>query len=211
MPLHMKPFVAARRRSLARLGLAMAVAVAGAAVPAWAQPAREALPARDLLLELREVEAAGSGYVAGTRPATPLLPPQTLRLRNGGEARVVYERSVAFQWVQSAQAGGALVGPGVRLEQTWLQAGQRLLLRARWGGGQQPVAVQIERTAADIQPEPGAALPAQQRSELLTTVQAPLGVWVPLARTGAEPPRGSYRSDAAAGRPRELQLRVTLP
>lgn len=191
------------------LALTLLSAAALAAEPA--APARAALPARDLLIELREVEQLGGGYVASTRPAAALMPPQQLRVRNGGEVRLTYGRSVAFQWVQAAQAAGALAGPGVRQAQTWLQAGQSLVLRARWPGGQQPVAVEIERASADIQPEPGAALPAQQHSMLLTAVQVPPGAWVSVARTGAEPARGSYRSDAAGERPRELQLRVLLP
>jgi len=180
-------------------------------VMASVRAAEPALPARDLLIELREADAAGGGYVISTRSAAAGLPPQSLRLRNGGEARLAYDRSVAFQWVRTAQASGALTGSGARLQQTWLQAGQWLVLRARWRGAQQPVVVEIERASADFQPEPGAALPAQQRSELLTTVQAPLGVWVEVARTGVGPAHGSYRSDAATERSRELQLRVSLP
>jgi hypothetical protein len=189
----------------------LAAAVPGEPAHATEPAARAALPARDLVVEVREIEPAGSGYVVATRPARALLPPQQLRLRNGGEARLAYGHQVAFQWVQAAQAGSVLSGAAVRQGQTWLQAGQRLQLRVRWAGGAQPAVVDIERLAADIQPEAGAAAPAQQRAELLTTVQAPLGQWVTLARTGAQPAQGSYRSDAASERPRELQLRVTLP
>ena len=43
------------------------------------------------------------------------------------------------------------------------------------------------------------------------SVQAPLGEWVTIARSGQSAPRGSYSSDAASQRPRLLQLRVTAP
>jgi hypothetical protein len=56
----------------------------------------------------------------------------------------------------------------------------------------------------------------QQRpsTDVLSTVQAPLGVWVTIARTGnaAMPsPRGTYSTrDAEVQRLRELQLRVDV-
>lgn len=176
------------------------------ALPAWAQ-----LPARDLVMELRQIEEGGAAYVVGTRPQAPLLAPQQLQVRNGSQARLSLAQTTPLQWVQSVQAPGALTGAGVQQGLIWLQAGQSLQLRPRWPGGGKPVSVEIEVQTSSVQQQPGMALPTQERGELVTTVQAPLGQWVTIARSGQSAPSGSYRSDAATQRARLLQLRVTTP
>ncbi|QKO23065.1 hypothetical protein [Rhodoferax sp. BAB1] len=191
------------------LCLGLAPAVCGAADPPTTGAA--ALPARDLVLELREVEEGGGGYAVGTRPQAPLMAPQQLQVRNGSQARLSFAQTTPLQWVQSVQAPGALTGAGVRQGLIWLQAGQSLQLRPRWPGGQRPATVEVEVQTASVQQQPGRELPTQERSALATTVQAPLGQWVTLARSGQGTPPGSYSSDAATQRPRLLQLRVTAP
>jgi hypothetical protein len=176
-----------------------------------ALPVAAQLPARDLQLDVRQVEEDGGGYVAGTRPQAPLLPPQQLRVRNGETAQMSFMQSIPLQWVQAVNAPGALGGAGVKQGLIWLRAGQSLSLRPRWPGAQQPVTVELEVQTAGVQPSPGAALPTQEDAAVRTTVQAPLGQWVTIARSGQEAPRGSYRSEGAAERPRLLQLRVTAP
>ena len=169
------------------------------------------LPERDLVLELREIDEASTGYVVGTRPQTPLMPPQQLQVRNGSAARLSFSQVTPLQFVQSVQAQGALTGAGVKQGLIWLQAGQNLLLKPRWPGGQKAARVEVEVQTSSVQQEPGRELPSQARSELSTTVQAPLGQWVTLARSGSSTPPGTYRSDGASQRPRLLQLRVTAP
>jgi len=191
------------------LSLGLVPAVCGAADPP--ATAASALPARDLVLELREVEEGGGGYAVGTRPQAPLMAPQQLQVRNGSQARLSFAQTTPLQWVQSVQAPGALTGAGVQQGLIWLQAGQSLQLRPRWPGGQRPATVEIEVQTASVQQQPGRELPTQERSALATTVQAPLGQWVTLARSGQGTPPGSYRSDVATQRPRLLQLRVTAP
>ena len=176
-----------------------------------ALPAAAQLPQRDLQLELRQVEEGNTGYVVGTRPQTPLLTPQLLLVRNGTQARVSWGQSIPLQWVQSAHAAGPMKGEGVKQGLIWLQAGQALSLRPRWPGGRQAATVEVELQTASVEARPGAELPTQQRGELATTVQAPLGQWVTIARSGQLPPKGSYGSAAATERPRLLQLRVTAP
>lgn len=168
-------------------------------------------PERDLLLEVRQIEEGSSGYVVSTRPQAPLLPPQQVQVRNGREARIRYAQSIPLQWVQAVQAAGPMTGAGVKQGLVWLQAGQSLVLRPRWPGGQQAATVELEMQTAAVQARPGADLPTQQRSELATTVRAPLGQWVTIARSGQVAPQGSYSSEAASQRPRLLQLRVTAP
>lgn len=176
---------------------------------AW--PAAAQGPQRDLLLELREIEEGSAGHVVGTRPQTPLMAPQQLQVRNGSQARLSFAQATPLQWVQSVQAQGQMTGAGVKQGLIWLRAGQSLQLRPRWPGGQKPAAVEVEVQTQSVQQQPGRDLPTQERSELATTVQAPLGQWVTLARSGNSAPPGTYRSDAAPQRPRLLQLRVTAP
>jgi hypothetical protein len=200
---------AAMKRHLLSLLLLLTLPLAGgrAAEP----PARPPLPQRDLVLELREVEEGGAGYVVGTRPQVPLMPPQQLQVRNGSTARLSFSQTTPLQWVQSVQAQGALTGAGVKQGLIWLQAGQSLELRPSWPGGQRPATVDVQVQTANVQQQPGRELPTQERSELRTSVQAPLGQWVTLARSGNAPQPGVYSSNAASQRPRLLQLRVTAP
>ncbi len=191
------------------LCLGLAPAVCGAADPPTTGGA--ALPARDLVLELREVEEGGGGYAVGTRPQAPLMAPQQLQVRNGSQARLSFAQATPLQWVQSVQAPGALTGAGVQQGLIWLQAGQSLQLRPRWPGGQRPATVEVEVQTASVHQQPGRELPTQERSSLDTPGQAPLGQWVTMARSGRSTPPGSYSSDAATQRPRLLQLRVTAP
>jgi len=176
-----------------------------------ALPALAQLPPRELRVELRQIEEGSAGYVVGTRPQAPLLPPQQLQVRNGSQARVSYTQAIPLQWVQSVNAAGPMSGAGVKQGLTWLQAGQSLSVRPRWPGGRQAATVEVEVQTARVEARPGAELPTQQHSEVVTTVQAPLGEWVTIARSGQSAPRGSYSSDAASQRPRLLQLRVTAP
>ena len=169
------------------------------------------LPQRDLVVELREIDEASGAYVVSTRPQTPLLPPHRLMVSNGAQARISYQQSIPLQWTQSAQAAGPMTGAGVKQALIWLQAGQGLLVRPRWPGGKRAASVELEMQSASVQQQPGAELPTQQRGELVTTVQAPLGEWVTIARSGQVRPQGSYGSEAAAERPRLLQLRVSTP
>ncbi len=174
-------------------------------------PAAAQLPARDLVVELRQIEEGSAGYVVGTRPQAPLMAPQQLQVRNGSPARLSWGQAIPMQWVQSVQAPGALTGAGVKQGLVWLQAGQSFSVRPRWPGGQQPVTVEIEVQSASVEARPGAELPTQQRGEVATTLQAPLGQWVTIARSGQNAAPGTYRSDAATQRPRLLQLRVSAP
>ena len=100
---------------------------------AW--PVAAQFPERDLVLELREIDEGGAGYVVGTRPQVPLMPPQQLQVRNGGAARLSFSQTTPIQWVQAVQAQGALTGAGVKQGLIWLQAGQSLQFKPRWPGG----------------------------------------------------------------------------
>lgn len=169
------------------------------------------LPQRDLVVDVRQIEEGQTGYGVSTRPQTPLLAPQQVQMRNGSRAQLGFTQAIPLLWVKEAHAAGPQSGAGVKQGLTWLQAGQQLKVHASWPGGQRPVTVEVEVLTASVEAQPGADLPTQQRGELVTTVQAPLGQWVTIARSGQSAARGSYSSDAASQRPRLLQLRVTAP
>jgi hypothetical protein len=196
------------------------LAVAGlCGVSAWpvlAQP-----PQRDLTVELRQVEEGSAGYVVGTQPRVALLAPQQVQVRNGRKATFSLGQSIPLQWVQSVSSHNSSLsvpgadarssGGGVRQALTWMEAGQRISVLPRWPGGQQPVNVEVEVQSASVEARNGAELPIQSRSQLATTVGAPLGQWVTIATTGSSPQRGVYSSEAATEPRRLLQLRVSAP
>jgi hypothetical protein len=178
-------------------------------------------PQRDLRVELRQVEEGSAGQVVVTQPRVALMAPQQVQVRNGSKATFSLGQSIPLQWVQSvssrdssltvpgAQASGR--GGGVRQALTWMEAGQAITVLPRWPGGQQAVSVEVEVRTASAQARDGAELPVQSRSQLATTVGAPLGQWVTIATTGSSPQPGVYSSEAAAEPRRLLQLRVSAP
>lgn len=198
---------------LSLLGLALFVALS-------ALPAQAELPKRDLLVELRQVEDAGSVTVS-TQSREPLLTPQQIRVRNGAKASLRLEQALPMQWVKAASAQTeSLSGSGVTSrssggsvvnEVTWMEAGQSLSVQPRWPGGKQAVTVDIEVQAAAVDDRIGAELPTQSRSQTVTTVNAPLGQWVTIATTGSSPARGVYSSEATNESRRLMQLRVLAP
>ncbi len=195
----------------------LAALVFFAVLPVLAQ-----LPPRDLSVELRQIEeAAVGGYAVGTRPQAALLVPQQMLVRNGSKASFSLGQSIPLQWVQSVAshtstlsvtgADASSRGGSVTQALTWMDAGQSLAVKPRWPGGKQPVTLEVELQSAQMEPRPGAELPAQARSQVVTTVGAPLGQWVTIATTGSSAPRGVYSSESAPEARRLLQLRVSLP
>jgi Bacterial type II and III secretion system protein len=193
-------------KRLSLIAISLALLSAGALHAAGPE-----LPARDLRLEIRQVDEQGPSYTAGKRRGAPLLPPRMVEVRNGEEARISYSQSVPLQWTQSAQAAGPMTGAAVQQGLIWLDAGHSLVLRPRWSGGQQPATVEVKMELASIDTNNSNPLPTQTREATATTVRAPLGEWVTLARNGEAPPQGTYRSEVSSQRPRLLQLRVTTP
>ena len=188
------------------------------------------LPARDLSVELRQIEEGSTGgYSVGTQPQSPLMTPQQMLVRNGSKASFSLGQSIPVQWVQSASSNTATLsvtatgtgsgsgadassrGGSVTQALIWMDAGQSLVVKPRWPGGRQPVTVEVEMQAANLEARPGAELPTQARSQLVTTVGTPLDQWVTIAATGRRQARGTYGSEGAAEGRRLLQLRISLP
>jgi len=173
------------------------------------QAGAQGVPARNLLLELRQIDAVSTGYSVSTKPAVPLQPPQQVQVRNGDVARMSQTEAQPQTWIKEVQAEGQNNGAGVKQELIWFQSGQSLQMRPVWRSGRW-AEVEVQWQGENVNQQPGKELPAQQTGQLRTTVLAPLGQWVTLAKSGTEPERGVYRSDAASQKPRLLQLRVTL-
>lgn len=183
----------------------VAVALLLSALPALAQ-----LPRRDLTVELRQIEDQ-QAQVLSTQPSVPLLVPQQVQVRNGEKASLRMGQTLPVRWVQSvaAQSGRSGTAGAVSYGLTWMDEGQNLAVTPRWAGGKQPVELQIDVQSASVDTSTGADLPNQQRSQLATTVSAPLGQWVTVAASGGGTAQAnSYSSDAAADVRRLIQIRV---
>jgi hypothetical protein len=179
------------------------------------------LPKRDLIVELRQVEDGGAGYVVGTQHRAELLAPQQAQVRNGAKATFSIGQSIPLLWVESGGAYSASLaasaatassrGGGMQQALTWMEAGQKISVLPRWPGGTQEVTVDVEVQFSTVDAQRGGAqLPEQKHSQFVTTLGAPLGQWVTLATTGNSPQRGVYGSEAASDPRRLLQLRVTV-
>lgn len=204
------------------LWMPQAVLAAGAA----------ALPARDLTVELRQIDESrlraadavqdatvGKSFSAGAA-SIPEWEPQMVQVRNGEKASLRMQSSWPMQWVKSAfvqtdksAASGSTAAAGVQNALAWFDAGQSISVHPKWGGGKTAV-VELEVQSAGFEARTGADLPAQQRNAVTTTVTAPLAQWVTIAATGKSPPAtqaNTYSSDSAQQTRRLLQIRVMAP
>lgn len=178
---------------------------------------------------------AGGVTVSTQNRAGNQVSSQQLRVLNGGRATVRLQQSVPVMWVEAAQTntnpaagyGGANLprsDAAVVQGLTWLDAGRQISLQPRWPGGELPAVVDIQVDNATLENERptvaamnsgGAALPVQTRSQTVTTVLAPLGQWVTIARTGGETTseqRGLVSTMSATSQQRQLmQIRVLVP
>lgn len=180
------------------------------------------LPQRNLIVDVRQVEAGSDGgYSVSTKSREALMTAQTVSVRNGEKASFNVSKSMPMQWVQSVSVQSASISaPGVSASNTgggvtnglvWLEAGQSLQVQPHWPGGKQPVRLDIDVQSTNVGHRTGAELPDQSKSQLVTTVNAPLGQWVTVAISGSAPQAGVYSSQAAANSQRLLQIRVLAP
>jgi len=180
------------------------------------------LPQRNLIVDMRQVEAGNDGgYTVSTKPREPLMTAQTVTVRNGEKASLQVSKSMPMQWVQSVSVQSASMnasgvsasntGGGVTNGLVWLQAGQSVQVHPRWPGGKQPVRVDLDVQSDSVAPRSGTELPDQSKSQVATTVNAPLGQWVTIAISGSAPEPGVYSSRVASNSQRLLQIRVLAP
>ncbi|WP_367846930.1 hypothetical protein [Rhodoferax sp. WC2427] len=183
--------------------------LAGAAL-ALALPALAQLPQRNLAVELRQISEP-DGNTVSTQPVAAPLASQRIQVRNGEKATLTLGQNVPIRFVQSVGSGRD--GSGVSYGMVWMQAGQSMAVQPRWPGGGQPVKIDIDVQSSSLQaPSGNAELPSQARSQLATSVSAPLGQWVTVAATGGgQAAPGTYSSEAAADTRQLVQIRVLAP
>lgn len=145
-----------------------------------------------------------------------------LLVLNGAQASFTMTESTPIQWVdvaldrQQGERDRVVVVP----RQGLAERVRGIVVRPNWPGGRNPVNVEVRASDQARIPSGGAygtSLPdAQQRpsTDVLSTVQAPLGIWVTIARTGSvtsSASRNVYSTrDAEVQKLRELQLRVDV-
>ena len=176
------------------------------------------LPQRDLLIELREADAAqastgAAGWNARSADASAARerPAQQVRVHNGASASL---RLAVTRPLQVWQAAPGVLLPVPVPQTQWISAGQSLTLQPRWPGGREPVSVAVIADSSRIDPHvaPGSAeLPQRAEGQVSTTVSVPLGQWVTIAATGADGSDMNVVGSGQAASQRVLQLRVSLP
>lgn len=202
----------------------------------------QTLPRRNLWVELRWVETqVSAAAVAGVRDGAVVLGtagsvspkgqvvlgtekrssdfqllPRLLVL-NGQTASVRLSETTAVQWLDygveldAATRGTPASGAKVYAAPRTITVGHSrgLSVSPRWPGGRQPVQVELRTELS----QPGEA-GASSQTQLVSTLQLPLGEWLTVARSGQSLQRqtgGTLSSrDAEVSSLRELQLRVDL-
>jgi hypothetical protein len=180
--------------------------------------AAEALPKRDLTVELRQTEEGReeAGHYSAGGDSSSNWEPQMVQVRNGEKALLRLNDAIPMQWTQSvvapnpgASAGAG--GAGVNNALVWFDAGQSISVQPKWPGGNKPAVLEIEMQRASVEQRMGADLPKQTRNTVSTTITAPLAEWVTIAATGKAPRPGVYSSESALQVRRLLQIRVLAP
>lgn len=155
---------------------------------------------------------------------------QRVVVMNTGQALMRAGLTRPMQWygaveiASSNRPASAPAGPGARIRVEpntwWMDTGQSWMVRPLWPGGGAPVRLEIQAYSSRAR-DPGltagdgaSAGAVEQHSEILTTVQVPLGQWVTVASTAqrrAEPAPQTLRSDQAApDEAVDLQVKVSL-
>ena len=178
------------------------------------QFASAVLPARNLCVELREVDAGGSGagWQVSTADARAVREhtPQRLCVQNGEAATLALDLT---RPVQVWQAAPGVVLPTAVPTTQWMHAGQRLSVRPRWAGGREPVSVELAARTSRFDPAVAprsAEAPSRVAGDVQTTLRLPLGAWVTIASTGGATDNAGVVASSQARPGLVLQLRVEL-
>lgn len=227
-------------RGVGRRGLIRAMAALGAlGCGALAAQPGEPLPQVNLRVELRQTEAAerqaselggrvviragervGARVDAGAEArdsASELGARQQVLVLNGGRAGVRLAQSMPLQWLQAVPLPPAAGGPGFVLVPgtVFIEAGQGFTVQPRWPGGTAPVWVEVATEGGRLGGTWGGGAAVRQQSQVLTTLQLPLGEWVTVAESADEERQRdsgllSRRSQSGSHR-LQVQMRVTAP
>jgi hypothetical protein len=208
----------------------------GLTLQSGAAAAADALPRRDLTVELRQTEEGreeGGHYSAGSADNSA-WEPQMVQVRNGEKASLRMNDAIPMQWTESVSGpapgsnksgavGNTAAGGGTHVNVNnhaassvtnalvWFDAGQSISVLPKWPGGNKPAVVEIDVQRAAVDPRVGADLPRQTRNTVSTTLTVPLAEWVTIAATGRAPKAGVYSSESAVQVRRLLQIRVMAP
>ncbi|RZL00077.1 MAG: hypothetical protein EOP36_17085 [Rubrivivax sp.] len=171
----------------------------------------------------------GSAVVTSTTRSSSQTGLQQVQVLNGGQARLYLGSSrPVTQWqfgVAGQGAGGVnLVNPaagqGTPSRSGWqawssttlVDTGRGIAVRPRWGGGQ-TVIVELEARVA--QPSPYGPEGQTDSTEVMTTVQLPMGTWTAVAQRGGQGQqsrRGVLSTEDASFDDRDvLEMRVSAP
>jgi len=149
----------------------------------------------------------------------PMQWTQSVSSTGNGNASTAGNGSVAGSGSGSAaasapQSNASAPGPGnsVAYALQWFDAGQSLTVTPTLLPGRGYALVKLEARHAGLGTGDGnSGLPSQSHASATTTLRVPLGEWVTIASSGRFQEAHSYRSDAANGGRRLLQVRVMLP
>lgn len=213
----------------------------GAMVPLTGLAAGAALPARDLTVELRQIDEAklpGSDAAQGTAAVgksfsagaavVPEWEPQMVLVRNGEKAALRLQSATPMKWVQSAfvkngaRTTNAATNTSTNAATKGTQAAGVQYALSWFDAGQsmsvhpkwsggKTAVLELEVQSAGFEPRSGADLPAQSRNAVSTTVTAPLAQWVTIAASGKALQSSGYSSESAQPGRRLLQIRVMIP
>lgn len=178
----------------------------------------------------------GNAVVTSTTRSSSQTGSQQVQVLNGGKARLYLGSSrPVTQWQfgvagtgggvnlvnpasgnegNGGNGGEAPSGPGWQAwsSTTWVDTGRGITVRPRWGGGQ---TVTVELEARVAQQNPYAPDGQVDATEVMTTVQVPLGSWTAVAQRGGQVQqsrRGVLSTEDASFDDREvLEMRVSAP
>lgn len=223
--------VIARRLATLSLGIATGLMLIGLKVDS-AGAAQPALPAEDLIVQIRMVSDAELAADVATGDATKSAAQrglsvsssadesasartQEIRVRNGETASMSWSQALPIQWLQAAELRGGTTragGGGFVNGLVWLRAGQSLSVQPRWPGGRQPVRLDLRLEIERIGDRRGQDVPSSSLQVSASTLSLSLGQWTTFAATGtAEPPLdpATWSTQALRTRGRQLmQVRV---
>jgi hypothetical protein len=180
--------------------------------------ASKSLPARDLTVELRQIEEthgdpASYSVSAGNSAEPAALRYQKLLVRNGEKATVEMLQSTAKQWTQSVHSSGASGQTyGVNQQVEWLQAGYVISVQPKWPGGNRSAVVSVELEHKDLIASQQADTPSQTRRRYHSTISVPLAEWVTILSRGEVAQRGTFSTNSSHQTGRQaLQIRILVP
>jgi len=185
------------------------VALAATLAFSGASAQKPSLPMRNLLVEVRQTQDEAGEQITGVTGGSVTIRSdgtiqggarasvttrsrdaagqavQQLMVLNGGRGSIRLSQAVPYQFARIVVTPRGIEATPATV---WHDSGTGFIVQPRWPGGTQPATVELSAEAGATQ--------------LLTTVQLPLGDWVTIARSAAE-------SDTSGGR-FALQMRISV-